>query len=127
MFEPFASGEQRGRAMALVVVGHGAAFSGLHGQAALGVIERLDPALLVDRQHHGMDRRAHVEADDVLDPLGEGGVVGLLEGADAVGLEAMGLPDALHCAKGNADGLGHRRLADARAATCQICDFRITT
>ena len=95
-------------AVALVIVGHGAAFSGLQGQAGLGAVERLNLALLVDRQHHGMGRRVHVEADDVLDLRGEGGVVGLLEGADAVGLEAMGVPEALYRAKRNADRLGHR-------------------
>ena len=106
--EDVEGGKQRGRAVALVVVGHGAAFPGLHGQAGLGAIERLDLALLVDRQHHGVGRRVHVEADDVLDLLGKSGVVGPLEGADTAGLEAMGLPDALHRAKRNAGRLGHR-------------------
>jgi hypothetical protein len=32
-------------------------------------------ALFVDRQHDGMARRVHVEADNILDLLGEGGVV----------------------------------------------------
>jgi hypothetical protein len=45
-----------------------------------------------------MGRRVHIEAHDVLDLLGEGGIVGLLEGADAVGLEAMGVPEASYCA-----------------------------
>jgi hypothetical protein len=93
-------------AVALGVVGHGAAFSGLRGQAGLGAVERLDLALLVDRRHHGMGRRVHVEADNVLDLLGEGGAVGLLEGA--VGLEAMGVPEALSRAKRNAGRLGRR-------------------
>ena len=43
-------GEQGGRAVALVVVGHGPAFSGLQRQAGLGAVERLDLALLVDRR-----------------------------------------------------------------------------
>ena len=55
-----------------------------------------------------MGRRVHVKADDVLDLLGKGRVVGALEGADAVRLQAVGLPEALHRAQGDADGLGHR-------------------
>jgi dihydroxyacetone kinase len=58
-------GEQRGRAVALVVMGHGAGAALLHRQAGLGAVERLDLALLVDRQHDGMGRRIDVEADDV--------------------------------------------------------------
>ncbi len=46
-----------------------------------------------------MGRRVHVEADDVFDLFGEGRVVGALEGADAVGLKAVRLPDALHRAQ----------------------------
>ena len=34
-------------------------------QAGLGAVERLDLALLVDRQHDGVGRRIDVEADDV--------------------------------------------------------------
>ena len=41
-------GEQRGRAVALVVVGHGPGPPLLHRQARLGAVERLDLALLVD-------------------------------------------------------------------------------
>jgi hypothetical protein len=73
----------------------------------LGAVERLDLAFLVDRDDHGMDRRVHVEADDVLDLGGEVRVVGPLEGADAVRLQAVDLPDALHGAEADADRLGH--------------------
>ena len=45
-------GEQRGRAVADIVVGHRASLAWLERQAGLGAIERLDLALLVDRQHH---------------------------------------------------------------------------
>jgi hypothetical protein len=41
-------GKQRGRAVPLIVVRHGAEPSLLHGQAGLGAVERLDLALLVD-------------------------------------------------------------------------------
>ena len=42
-----------------------------------------------------MGRRVHVEADDVFDLRGEGRIVRALEGADAVGLQMVGFPDAL--------------------------------
>ena len=74
-------GEQGGDAVALVVVGHGATLARLERQPRLGAVKRLDLALLVDQQHHGMHWRGHVEANDVLDLLGEGRIVGTLEGA----------------------------------------------
>ena len=40
--EDVEGGEQRGGAVALVVVGHGAGAALLHGQAGLGAVERLD-------------------------------------------------------------------------------------
>ena len=100
-------GEQRGRAVALVVMGHRPAFSGLERQARLRAVERLDLALLVDRDDHRVLGRVHVEADDVLDLLGELGIVGALEGANAVRLQPMRLPQALHGAQADADSFGH--------------------
>ena len=70
--EDVEGGEQGGGAVALVVVGHGAALAGLDRQAGLGAVERLDLRFFVDRQHDGMGRRVHVEADDIFDLLGEG-------------------------------------------------------
>jgi hypothetical protein len=58
--EDIEGGEQSGGAVALVVVGHGAAFAGLHRQAGLGAVERLDLRFLVDRDDDGMDRRVHM-------------------------------------------------------------------
>ena len=54
--------KQGGGAVALIVVGDGGAAAGLERQPGLGSIEGLDLRLLVDRQHHGMGRRVHVEA-----------------------------------------------------------------
>jgi hypothetical protein len=42
-----------------------------------------------------VDRRVRVEADDVLDLGGEGRIVGPLEREQTMGLETMGVPDAL--------------------------------
>ena len=44
-------GEQGCRAVALIVMGHRAAAAALHRQPRLGAVERLDLALLIDRQH----------------------------------------------------------------------------
>jgi hypothetical protein len=85
-------GEQSGGGVALIVVSHGSALSGLERQTRLGTVKRLDLALLVDRQHHRVGRRMHVEADDVLDLLGKGGILGALEGAPAVGLQLVRPP-----------------------------------
>ena len=49
-FEDVQRGEQRRRAVALVIVRHRAALAGLQRQAGLGAVERLDLALLVDRR-----------------------------------------------------------------------------
>ncbi len=62
-------GDQCGRAVALVVVRHRAGAAALHGR----VVERLDLALLVDRQHHRVGGRIDVEPDDLSDLGCEGG------------------------------------------------------
>ena len=59
--EDIESGEQRRRAVVLVVVGHRPGPAPLHGQARLGTIERLDLALLVDRENDSVGRRIDVE------------------------------------------------------------------
>src|SRR5271155_4112966 len=100
-------GEQGGCAVALVVMGHGPALAGLERQARLGAGERLYLRFFVDRQHHGVMGRVHIEADDVLDLFREGGVRGTLEGAQAMRLEVVSLPDALDCAQRDAGLLRH--------------------
>src|SRR5215207_8674487 len=79
------SGEERGRAVTLVVMGHGPTFAGLERQAGLGAVERLDLGFLVDREHDRMGGRAHVEADNIGDLLSQGGIAGALEGCRRCG------------------------------------------
>ena len=98
-------GEQGGGAVALVVVGHGAEPPLLHRQAGLGAVERLDLALLVDRQHDGMGRRVDIEPDDVAQLVDELRIVGELELPPAVRLQAVRLPDAPHRAGADAGRL----------------------
>ena len=66
-------GEQGGRAVALVIVGHGSGAALLHRQARLGAVERLDLAFFVERQDDGVGRRIDVEPDDVAQLLDEFG------------------------------------------------------
>ena len=101
-------GEQGGRAVALVVMGHRPAFAGLQREAGLSAVKGLDLTFLIDRDDDRVGRRVHVEADDVLDLGGEGGIGGPFERAQAMGLEAMGVPNALDGALRNADGFRHR-------------------
>ena len=115
--------------MALVIVGHGGAAPLLHRQPGLGAVERpcscqgqaVDLAFLVDAEHHRMGRwidprvrpvagpRAGSEADDILELVGEFGVVGDLEGTDPMRLQPLPLPDAPHRGRADPRRLGHRR------------------
>ena len=100
-------GEQRGRAVALVVVGRGRRPALLHRQPGLGALEGLDLGFLVDREHDRVRRRVHVEPDHVAQLGDERRVPGELEGAHPVRGEPVRLPDALHRAQGDAGRLGH--------------------
>ena len=90
--EDVQGGKERRRAVAFVIMGHGPAFARFQRQARLGPIESLNLALLVDGDDHGVSWRVHVETDDVLDLLGEFRIVGALEGAKPMRLQANGLP-----------------------------------
>ena len=73
-------GEQGGRAVALVVVGHGLAAPRLDGQPGLGAVEGLDLALFVKREDHGMGWRIDIEADNVGELVGKARIARTLEG-----------------------------------------------
>ena len=66
-------GEKRGGAVSFVVVGQGAAATTLQRQSRLSAVQGLD--LLVEREHYRMGGRRHIEADDVVQLLGEGRIV----------------------------------------------------
>ena len=100
--------EQRGCAMPLVIVGHGARTALLHRQAGLGAVERLDLRLLVDGQDHRMSRRINIEADDLGELFGENRIVRQFEAAPSMRCKAMRLPNLLHRRDGQPDDLGHR-------------------
>jgi len=48
------------------VMGHGAAAAALHRQPRLGAVERLDLALLTDRQNQRVFGRIDIETDNIL-------------------------------------------------------------
>ena len=64
-FEHVESSEQRGRAVALVIMGHRPAAAGLQRQAQLGAVERLDLRFLIEAEHDGVRRRVDIEPNDV--------------------------------------------------------------
>jgi hypothetical protein len=99
--------EQGGRAVALVIVGHGPSPPLLQGKPRLGAVQGLDLALLVHRQNHRVGGRIDIEADDIGELLEELRVLRQLEGSHPVGREAMRFPDALNADHADADGLGH--------------------
>jgi len=74
--EDIERGKQRGRAIALVIVGHGRPTSALERKPRLGPVERLNLALFIDRQHDGVGRWRDIEPDDVVQFCCEGLVVG---------------------------------------------------
>ena len=107
--EDVEGGEQRGRAVALVVVRHGAEPALLQRQPRLGSVERLDLALLVERQDDRMGWRVDVEADNITQLLDELRIVRELELPHSVRSQAVGAPDALDRAGANPDLARHHR------------------
>jgi len=101
-------GEERGRAVALAVMGHGRAAALLDRQARLCAVKRLDLGLLVETEDDGMGGRCDVEPNNGVKLPGEGGIVGELEAAPAVRRQTMRLPDPLHRRDSEAGGLRHR-------------------
>ena len=62
-------GEQRGRAIALVAMGHRFTVPLLDRKSRLGPVLRLDLALLVAGHDDGMLERTQIESDDIFEVL----------------------------------------------------------
>jgi hypothetical protein len=77
------------------------------GRPGLGTVERLDLALLVDREDDGVGGRIDVEADDVAQLGNEPRVGGELELLDPMRLKAVLVPDAVNGTGADIDGLRH--------------------
>ncbi len=72
--------KQRRRAVALVVVRHGAAAARLQRQTRLGSVEGLNLALLIHAQHQRLVGRVQVKADHIGELFDELGIAAHLEG-----------------------------------------------
>ena len=92
-------GEECGRSVALVVVGHRAAPSLLHGQSSLGPVERLNLALFVNAQNDSLIRWIEVQARHIGQLLHEPFVIRELKCLDPVRLEPVRVPNPLHSSR----------------------------
>ena len=107
-------GEQRGGAVADIIVRDAFDIAQSHGQHRLGALQGLDLAFFVHAQHHGMIGRVQVQPDDVADFFDEEGVIGEFEVALAVRLDAEQIEPALHGGLGDAGVFGHGSHAPVR-------------
>ena len=97
--EDFAGGDiQRGeeveRAVANVVMRPTLRLADVHRQDRLGPLESLNLRFLIEREHHRIGGRIHVQTDDVADLLDELRVRRQLEGFGDVRFETKRPPDA---------------------------------
>ncbi len=106
--------KQGGRAVALVVVGHGPQAALLQRQARLGALQSLDLALLVHTQDQGLLWRIQIQTHHIVELLDEVLVPAELEGLEQMGLEVVLLPDALDSRPTDSLGLGHAAYAPVR-------------
>ncbi len=88
--------EQRGRAVALVIMRHGPAAALLDRQPWLCPVEGLDLAFLIHTQNQGFVGRIEVKTHDIREFLHEVLVAIELEGFDQMGLQAVVMPDPLN-------------------------------
>ncbi len=95
-------GEQRRRAVPLVVMRHGSGAALRQRKAGLGAVERLNLALLINREHDGVRRRIDVQADDIAQLRDEFRIVRKFELAHPMRLQSVSAPDAMHRADADA-------------------------
>jgi hypothetical protein len=96
--------KQRGRPVALVIMGSFGDLPRPHGKHRLAAIKRLYLRLFIDAQHDGMSGRCYIEANNIAHLVNKIGIGGepfdfaqeSLECAFTVGLKAKGAPDSLH-------------------------------
>ena len=86
--------EQRGRAMADIVVGLARRDARTHRQERPRAVQRLHLALFVHRQHDGAIRRKEIQSDNVAHLFDELRVRRQLERVEAMRLQPKRLPDA---------------------------------
>src|SRR5713226_6072317 len=101
------SGEERGGAVAAVIMGAQLGRSRAHRKDRLGPVQSLDLALLISAKHQRSIGRIEIQTDDVAHLFNELRVVGELEGLDTMRLELESLPDSAHGSRAQTAGLGH--------------------
>ena len=100
-------GEERGGAVALVIMGHGSAAALPHRQSGLAAVQSLDLTLLVDGKHERVRGRRHVKPDDVLKLFNEFWVIRQFELPEPVRLKPVRAPNPLDRAHRDARSLSH--------------------
>ena len=85
-------GEQRGGAVAFVIVRHGGRTSFLQRQSGLGTIQGLNLAFFVAAQHQSMFWRGYVQAHNVSELLHKLWIMRDLEGLDQVRFQSLRAP-----------------------------------
>ena len=88
--------KQRGGPIAFVVVRKGAAPAGLEGQPRLRAIQRLNLALFIDTQHHGVLRRRQIHPHHIRQLFQELGIAGEFEAFRPMRFELVLLPHPLN-------------------------------
>ena len=121
-------GVQACRAMALVIMGSPLNLPRPKLQHWLSTIQRLDLGFLVNRQYHGVVRRAQIEPDHINDLFGEVRIIADLECLQSVRFEIGRRPDLSNLPGGNARAFGHQPNAPMRCLlgnplSCQGQDF----
>ena len=113
-------GEQRGRAIALVVMGAPLNLAWAQRQQGLGAIECLNLRFLVHTENHGMLRRVHIQPDDVARLVHKVRVRRQLEGLAPVWLQGKGPPHAVDRRRRIARRAGHRARAPLGRVTRRL-------
>ena len=104
-------GEERGRAVALVIMRHRGGAALLQRQSRLGPVERLDLRLFIDAEHDGAVRWVEIKPDDIGDLLLEHRVVRHLESLHDMRLQPRLGPYPPYARRRNPHRLGHQRAA----------------
>jgi len=102
-------GEEGGRPVTVVVVGHCPAAPPFQRQARLDPVQRLDLGFLVEGQHHRMGRPIGIKPHDIAKLLGKPLVVRQFELTGTMRLKTVLAPDALHRRDADTGHLGQRR------------------
>ena len=88
-------GKERCRAVADIVMRHAFDITQTDRKNGLGAVQRLNLALLIPTQDHGLLGRIEIQTDNIADFFDEKGIIGDFKVALPMGLKAKGAPDPL--------------------------------